>query len=296
MKDRAAKDEPYFLYFPMTAPHTPIAPAAEFAGKSRAGKYGDFVFQTDWVVGQVMDAIRESGTAENTIVIFTSDNGPENLTYPLINEFGHRSQGVLRGAKRMLWEGGHRVPFIAWGPGRVPAGKTEPEIICLTDLMATIANLTGYKLPNESAEDSYDIGPALFGTKQQNPIRAATVHHSMNNEYGLRQGDWVLIESPKSAHGAAEPAWWREHFKIEPHDQPGNCSTSKKISVRRRTCTSSTRIESSRCRRCWSVTRVREGVCHADENANVRSFSAYLLDCRAGDRSDLGGLDGRRCL
>ena len=221
VKDRAAKDEPYFLYFPMTAPHTPIAPAAEFAGKSRAGKYGDFVFQTDWVVGQVMDAIRESGTAENTIVIFTSDNGPENLTYPLINEFNHRSQGVLRGAKRMLWEGGHRVPFIAWGPGRVPAGKTEPEIICLTDLMATIASLTGYKLPNESAEDSYDIGPALFGTKRQNPIRAATVHHSMNNEYGLRQGDWVLIESPKSAHGAAEPAWWREHFKIEPHDQPG---------------------------------------------------------------------------
>ena len=221
VKEQSAKDQPYFLYFPMTAPHTPIAPAAEFAGKSRAGKYGDFVFQTDWVVGQVMDAIRESGTAENTLVIFTSDNGPENLTYPLINEFGHRSQGVLRGAKRMLWEGGHRVPFIAWGPGRVPAGKTESEIVCLTDLMATIANLTGHKLPDAAAEDSYDIGPALFGRKREKPIRPATVHHSMNNEYGLRQGDWVLIESPKSEHGAAEPAWWRERFAVQPHDQPG---------------------------------------------------------------------------
>jgi arylsulfatase A len=94
-------------------------------------------------VGQVMEAIRKSGAAENTIVLFTSDNGPENLTYPVLQEFGHASQGPLRGAKRMLWEGGHRVPFVAWGPGRVPAGKVEKEIICLTDLMAPCAGDTG---------------------------------------------------------------------------------------------------------------------------------------------------------
>ena len=220
VKNAVRREQPFFLYFPMTSPHTPVAPAAEFAGKSRAGAYGDFVFQSDWVVGQVMDAVRAAPAGRDTIVIFTSDNGPENLTYPLINEHGHASQGPLRGAKRMLWEGGHRVPFIAWGPGRVPAGKTENEVICLTDLMATFASLTGYKLPKSAAEDSYDIGRALFGAKRDQPIREATVHHSMNDEYGLRQGDWVLIESPKSEHGAAEPPWWREKHGIRKHDQP----------------------------------------------------------------------------
>lgn len=220
VNERTRASEPYFLYFPMTGPHTPIAPDTEFIGKSRAGRYGDFVQQVDWSVGQVMDAIRASGTAEETVVIFTSDNGPENLTYPVLQEFAHASQGPLRGAKRMLWEGGHRVPFVAWGPGRVPAGQVEKEVVCLTDMMATTAAITGSKLPNESGEDSYDISPALFGKRRSKPIREATVHHSMNNEYGLRQGDWVLIESEKSAHGAAEPVWWRERHGIRKHDQP----------------------------------------------------------------------------
>jgi arylsulfatase A-like enzyme len=220
VKERSASSDPFFMYFPMTSPHTPVAPDDEFNGKSRAGKYGDFVYQTDWSVGQVLDAVRASGKAENTIVIFTSDNGPENLTYPLLPEFGHASQGPLRGAKRMLWEGGHRVPFIAWAPGRITAGRVENEVICLTDLMATIANLIGHKLPDNAAEDSYDVGPALFGQKRAKPIREATVHHSINDEYALRQGDWVFIESPKSEHGRAEPAWWRERFGVKPHDQP----------------------------------------------------------------------------
>lgn len=220
VNERARASEPYFLYFPMTGPHTPIAPDTGFIGKSRAGRYGDFVQQVDWSVGQVMDAIRASGTAEETIVVFTSDNGPENLTYPVLQEFAHASQGPLRGAKRMLWEGGHRVPFVAWGPRRVPAGRVEREVVCLTDMMATTAAITGSKLPNESGEDSYDISSALFGGKRTKPIREATVHHSMNNEYGLRQGDWVLIESDKSAHGAAEPQWWRERHGVQKHGQP----------------------------------------------------------------------------
>ena len=220
LKERAKTRDPYFMYFPLTAPHTPIAPDTPYEGKSKAGKYGDFVYQVDWCVGQVMDAIKASGSANDTIVIFTSDNGPENLTYALQPEFGHASQGPLRGAKRMLWEGGHRVPFIAWGPGRVPAGKIEKEIVCLTDMMATVANIVGYKLPNNSAEDSYDIGAALFGKPRKEAIREATVHHSINNEYGLRQGDWVLIESEKSEHGRAEPAWWREKFGVQKHGEP----------------------------------------------------------------------------
>lgn len=219
--ERSKESAPYFLYLPLSAPHTPIAPDDEFVGKSAAGKYGDFVQQTDWTVGQVMDAIRKSGSADNTLVFFTSDNGPENLTYPVLKEFGHASQGPLRGAKRMLWEGGHRVPFIAWGPGRVAAGGVQKEIICLTDIMATVAAMMGHKLPNDAAEDSYDVRAAVFGGKIEKPIREATVHHSMNNEYGIRQGDWVLLESEKNAHGAAEPEWWRERHGIKPHDQPG---------------------------------------------------------------------------
>jgi arylsulfatase A-like enzyme len=220
VEQQSRKDNPYFLYFPMTSPHTPIAPDAEFLGKSGAGKYGDFVYQTDWSVGKVMDAIRASGQANDTIVIFTSDNGPENLTYPVLKDYGHASQGPLRGAKRMLWEGGHRVPYIAWGPGRVPAGQTETEIVCHTDVIAGVAALTGAKLPGDAAEDAYDISAAWLGKKRSKPIREATVHHSMNNEYGLRQGDWVLIEST-GAHGAAEPPWWKERHGIKKHDQPG---------------------------------------------------------------------------
>ena len=106
------------------------------------------------------------------------------------------------------------MPFLAWGPGRVPAGQVEKEVICLTDIMATVAAMMGHKLPNEAGEDSYDIGPALFGKKRKRAIREATVHHSMNNEYGLRQGDWVLLESEKDAHGAAEPEWWREKHGV----------------------------------------------------------------------------------
>lgn len=220
IKERAKANEPYFVYFPMTAPHLPIAPASEYKGKSKAGEYGDFVYQVDWSVGQVMDAIRASGTADDTIVLFTSDNGPENVTYPLSPQYGHESQGPLRGAKRMLWEGGHRVPFLAWGPGRIAAGRTEKEIICLTDIMATVASITGYKLPNNAAEDSYDISAALFGKKRSEPIREATVHHSINNEYGLRQGDWVLIESEKGDHGKAEPDWYKQKYKIPPQTEP----------------------------------------------------------------------------
>lgn len=215
VKERSEKGTPYFLYVPLTSPHTPIAPDTEYVGKSRAGKYGDWVQQTDASVGQILDAVRSSGQSHRTIVIFTSDNGPETLTYPLLKEFDHASQGSWRGAKRMLWEGGHRVPFIAWAPGRIQPNRVEHEIVCLTDLFATMAKLTGFTLPDDAAEDSYDIGPAIFGTKHSTrPIREATVHHSINNEYALRQGDWVFIDSPQGAHSNGEPQWWRDRFGI----------------------------------------------------------------------------------
>ncbi|MBM3785331.1 MAG: arylsulfatase [Acidobacteria bacterium] len=218
--ERSQQDQPYFLYLPLSSPHTPIAPDGEFKGKTGIGDYGDFVFQTDWSVGQVMDAIRASGKAANTLVIFTSDNGPENLTYPVLKEHGHASQGGLRGAKRMLWEGGHRVPYIVWGPGRVPAGGTSAEIVCHTDIMPAIAAITGYKLPNDAAEDGYDVSPAWLGKRQPKPIRAATVHHSINDKYAVRQGEWVYIDD-NATHGPAEPQWWRDQYGIKPHSLPG---------------------------------------------------------------------------
>lgn len=215
VRQRSRGRNPYFLYLPLTSPHTPIAPDTDFQGKSRAGKYGDWVEQTDASAGQVLEAVRAAGQSRPTIVFFTSDNGPETLTYPLIKEFGHASQGPWRGAKRMLWEGGHRVPFIAWSPGGVEAGRVEQETVCLTDLFATIASLTGFKLPEDAGEDSYDIGPAIFGANRPaGPIREATVHHSINDEYALRQGDWVFLESPRGAHGNGEPPWWRERFQV----------------------------------------------------------------------------------
>ncbi len=219
INERAKLTSPFFVYLPLTGPHTPIAPHRDFQGKTKAGAYGDFVHQVDHSVGQVMDALRQSGAAENTLVFFTSDNGPENLTYPVLKEYGHSSAGPLRGAKRMLYEGGHRVPFIASGPG-IARGRTEKEVICLTDLMATLANTTGFKLPNEAAEDSYDITAAIYGGSRSKPIREATVHHSMNNEYGLRQGDWVFIESANGGGGNAEPAWYREMHGLKDADQP----------------------------------------------------------------------------
>ena len=186
-------ERPFFLYFPLTAPHTPIAPAEAFVGKSAAGAYGDFVAQVDWTVGQVMDALARAGLSENTLLIVTSDNGPENVTIRLAAEYGHWSNHDLRGRKRDAWEGGHRVPFIARWPGRIPAGAVSDETLCLTDLLATCAEIVGVELPSNAGEDSYSMAPALFGARREGTIREATVHHSSRGEFAIRQGSWKLI-------------------------------------------------------------------------------------------------------
>jgi len=212
--------QPFFLYFPMTAPHTPIAPEEEFKGKSRAGAYGDFVQEVDWAVGEVLDALKRKGLERNTILFFTSDNGPENLTYPVAQEYAHFSMGKLRGAKRMLWEGGHRVPFIVWGPGRVPARSEETETVCLTDVMATVAGMLGIALPNDAAEDSYDVSSAVFGRPRKAPIREATVHYSMDGQFAIRRGDWVYLDSRDGGGGRAEPEWMRKRLGVVAHQEP----------------------------------------------------------------------------
>ena len=195
-----AKGKPFFLYFPLTAPHTPIAPAEPFIGKSEAGGYGDFVHQVDWTVGQIMNALTESGLADNTLVIFTSDNGSPGrdgakMSGPVssVRKFGHNPSHIYRGVKADVWDGGHRVPFIARWPGRIESGTVNDETICHVDLMATCAALLGGELPNDAGEDSYNILPALFGESAGKPIREATVHHSSNGMFAIRQGKWKLI-------------------------------------------------------------------------------------------------------
>lgn len=220
----AGKDQPYFLYIPLTSPHYPVVPTAEFRGKSGAGDYGDFVLQTDWTVGRILDAIDRSGQSENTLVIFTSDNGPEVTgevrpgAYDRERDYGHSSSGPLRGAKRDLWEGGHRVPFIARWTGRTKPGTISTETICHVDLFATAAAIIGHAPAGDASPDSFNILPALLGEKIISPLRPATIHHGIRGSLAIRQGQWVLIDSP-SGDNNREPEWRKEKWNIRPHSE-----------------------------------------------------------------------------
>lgn len=220
--DRAARKDgqPFFLYLALNAPHTPVSPAAEFHGKSQAGDYGDFVTQVDATVGQVLDALDRGGLAAGTLVILTSDNGPERTAYPRVQEYGHSSMGTLRGVKRDLWEGGHRVPFLARWPGKVQAGRSCDETICHTDLMATAAAIVGAELPADAGEDSENILPALLGQERNRPIREATVHHSASGKFAIRRGRWVLIDAP-TGDDNREPPWFQAERGYQPHTLAG---------------------------------------------------------------------------
>lgn len=221
LRDRAAKPaQPFFLYLPLTGPHTPWVPRKEFQGRSKVGIYGDFVCEVDWVAGQVLDTLDKTGLGKNTLLIFTSDNGPERYAYERIPEFGHYSMGQLRGVKRDAWEGGHRVPFLARWPGRIRAGGVSDETICLTDLMSTSAALSGAKVPENGGEDSYNIAPALLGENLSAPIREATVSHTANGEFAIRQGEWIFIDA-KTGMNSREPEWFRKQRGYEPHNLLG---------------------------------------------------------------------------
>ena len=219
---RAAREgKPWFLYFAPLAPHRPVVPNSDFRGRTAAGLYGDFVAEVDWAVGEVLASIKRAGQVENTLVILTSDNGPEVDAYRRLVEYRHASMGTLRGLKRDLWEGGHRVPFIARWPTRISPGSVQDEVICLTDVMATVAAIVEFPLPEDAAEDSYDISDALFGVHSELPLREATVHHGSRGWFGIRQGDWVLIDHPTGdSNGAGrnrEPEWFRRERLVASH-------------------------------------------------------------------------------
>jgi len=220
-----ADEEPFFLYFALTAPHTPVVPTAEFRGRSRAGVYGDFVCQVDDAVGQVMAALERRGIAKNTVLIFTSDNGPEQLhlhyqgAYDRAREFRHYSMAHLRGAKRDTWEGGHRVPLIVRWPESTPTGTTCSRPVELGDFMATCADLIGAKLPPGAGSDGVSMLPLIEG-RFDAPGREVLVHHSCDGRFALRRGDWVFIDGP-SGGDVAEPDWLREERGYVAHAEPG---------------------------------------------------------------------------
>ena len=197
IKRQQGSERPFFLYLPFSAPHTPWLPTAEFAGRSGAGPYGDFTVQVDSAIGSVLDALVSIGIDDNTLVIVTSDNGAHWLESD-IQEHGHRANGELRGQKADIFEGGHRVPFIARWPGRIAAGSSSDETISHTDLLATVAEIVGATLPLEAGEDSYSLLPILLGESLDAPLREATVHHSYHGLFSIRQrpmeadpGTWV---------------------------------------------------------------------------------------------------------
>ncbi|MEM9346123.1 MAG: arylsulfatase [Planctomycetota bacterium] len=185
---------PFFLFFAYPSPHAPIIPNDEFDGKSQAGPYGDFVYETDHIAGRILDALDKAGMTNNTIVIFTADNGPEHYAYARDKRFGHWSSYPLRGLKRHIYEGGHRVPFIIRWPGVTRAGSVKDGLISQIDLFATFATMLGYDLPEEAAADSLDLMPYLKG--ETDSARTSHVHNTWPGLYAMRDGDWLLINAP----------------------------------------------------------------------------------------------------
>lgn len=209
LDSRKGEREPFFLYFAFPCPHAPIIPNDEFDGKSQAGPYGDFVTQTDDIVGKLLAALDRAGLAENTIVVFTADNGPERYAYERDAKHQHWSPAPFRGLKRDLYEGGHHVPFLVRWPGVIKPGTTSKALVSQVDLLATFAAATEYALPDSAAVDSHNMLPYLRGEAER--IRDACVQNTNANGYALRQGDWLLIKAKDGYVTARNKAWEGRH-------------------------------------------------------------------------------------
>ena len=210
IKEAAKAEEPFFLYFAYPAPHAPIIPNDEFDGKSKSGPYGDFVYETDHSIGQLLQALKDSGQAENTIVIFSADNGPEHYAYARDAKFDHWSAHPFRGLKRDSYEGGHHVPFMIKYPGVTMAGTVNDALVSQIDIMATLASVVGYDLPEKNAaEDSHDLLPLLKG--QVKSIRTSHIHNTFDHTWAFREGDWVLVTGKSGHHSRVTKEWLKKH-------------------------------------------------------------------------------------
>jgi len=210
IKQHSGKGAPFFLYLALPSPHTPILPTEAWQGKSGLNPYGDFVMMIDDYMGKLLYTIDEAGIGDNTLVLFTSDNGcSPRADFEALGEKGHDPSYIYRGHKADIFEGGHRVPFIVRWPAVVKPGTLCDEIICTTDLFRTLASLTGYKVGINEGEDSYDITSLFLDPDPGEPVREATVHHSINGSFAIRQDGWKLIMCPGSG------GW--------SHPTPGEC-------------------------------------------------------------------------
>jgi arylsulfatase A-like enzyme len=205
-KKNSAARQPLLLYLAYTAPHTPWLPAAEFAGKSGAGTYGDFVMMVDAQIGRVLATLEKADMMQNTLLVFTSDNGPMWLPDD-VARFGHDAEGGLRGMKGDAWEAGHRMPFIVRWPGRVKAGTVSDQTICFTDLLATFADICGTKLSANAGPDSFSFLPVLEGQQPADkPVRGPIVMQAgSSSAMMIRSGDWKLINQLGSG-GFSKPS------------------------------------------------------------------------------------------
>ena len=188
-------DKPFFVVFSTQICHAPVLPAPEFNGKY-AGPRGDFVHELDVLTGRLLDALDHLGIDDNTLVLFNSDNGPETVhTDWMRQDHDHDAAGGLRGMKRDGWDGGHRVPFIARWPARIPAGQVSRQLTNTTDIFATVASVVGYELPDDVAVDSYDMLPVMLGKRDEEaPVRPYMLTQSFRGEFQVRQGDWKYLD------------------------------------------------------------------------------------------------------
>ena len=186
--------KPFFLYHAMQAVHLPSFAAPEFQGKTKAGPHGDFIAELDYIVGELMATLEKLGVADDTLILFSSDNGPETTSVVHMRaDFQHDGARPWRGVKRDDWEGGHRVPLIVRWPGRVQTGVSDATV-CLTDIMATCAAITGAKLPANSAEDSFSFLSELTGAADAGPRRDYTLHQTIRLDMAIRRGEWKYLD------------------------------------------------------------------------------------------------------
>ena len=203
--NRAKSGQPFFLYLPLTSPHEPIAPSERFRGKSGISDLADFMMETDWAVGEVLSALDKHNLADNTLVMFTCDNGHSAYTgLPALQKAGHSVSGPLRGLKGDIWEGGHRVPFIVRWPGQVKAKTTCDQTICHTNLLATCAEILEAKLPDDAGEDSFSILPLLKDPAAERPAFPFIVHQASSGTLAIRRGKWKLVMGPPGSGAAGD--------------------------------------------------------------------------------------------
>ncbi|MCB1227998.1 MAG: arylsulfatase [Verrucomicrobiales bacterium] len=205
--DQAGRKTPFFLYFPWTSPHAPIVPTAEWQGRTQAGGFGDFMAQSDACAGEVLQALADHGLTENTVVIFTADNGPEHYAYERVRQHQHRSMGPLRGLKRDIYDGGHRVPMVVRWPGHVPAGRVSDGLIGQIDILPTLAAITGFEIPASSPLDGVNQLPLWLG--QAPSARHHHVHNTYDKGWAIRSGEWTLVDAP-TGYRSKHPAWFDE--------------------------------------------------------------------------------------